>query len=1104
MKRLSWSKFFNLTALLSLALVTMVASVNGATVTLSGPTADRSPQTANVGARVPATDPNSGAIKAWEGFQTTNYLSTEPYTFTPPTAAIAVGPVNILTVVNRRVAMYDNPNALLTTGPVGASPTGTTIHSVPAPTAVVTPANPGNTQFISNFPPTAEALLDAMLGETILNDVCPTSPQTTVSCLIDNATVRYDQMHGRYLIGMTVTDTGVQTIGGGTVRPRKASWVLIISRFSQFPTVGQTATSDIFICASGSAANCSRPGPNGTTASVTGGLNKQNWTVYYGGASNDGFGGPVNGSINDIPGDAASAGVFNCAAGAIGSTTAVCYFPTGLRIGIDNDNIILTSPVLNANLPPGTNQFAGTRVRVIKKGTGAPGTTAGLYQKSLTAVPLVAGAPLSAGIAATQAACTALMTASGLTATQAANACTQGDYYDLYATTNPNPVVTADVTPLAAGAFSAPFSFSPYTVAPPTTATALTLNNGIFCEPERVRGRAMASYTNSMLPTTAAITSQSYLECAISVPAGAAPISALFVQPIQYVVTNFTFALGTANVNSAVSYYPRLPANFDGTIGTMQVAIVPAYTNPGLVPQAAGTAASPAPSLYVGDNRPHELVMREGYLYDARVGADASTVITAGASPVISTVYYDVLQKFALGNPSAQVNPVLLSRWTNTNAYAPEYEVPANVTTMGQTPPINTFNWLEKLFVATTYPQLASSDPRVQPAGTAGAPSAGTQNKCTSSSIYPNTVGAVPNVNVGPGGSTANIVTFPGLFDQHCGLDAYDTPQQFRDPVTGVIVTQVPASQVTGATAPFVSPGVRGGASTDPNNGSLWNFGLYAQQRFSSVQGFGQLGSYVSNYDLAFPTTDPYNNSTGLAKDCVSQATCPFFVPVQIAINQGLATLDANGNVGINAFVTRAEMAKFVVLGMMDEKAVTNFLQQTGGCTTSFADVASDCNSGVSGGTVPAAASTGSFWRYIETMARKKITTGCFANDAIQQYCPTANLTRAQMAVFLIRAKMNNVYPSVISGCPSPQAPACPGITGGDNFGLTVGTQPYFADVTTAASDPFASYFLYVQKMFELRITNGVNPPPGVPLYGPGQTLTKGQILTFVVRAFFY
>ena len=77
-----------------------------------------------------------------------------------------------------------------------------------------------------------------------------------------------------------------------------------------------------------------------------------------------------------------------------------------------------------------------------------------------------------------------------------------------------------------------------------------------------------------MLPAAAAITSQSYLECTVSVPAGSAPGALLFIQPIQYVVTNFGVALGTANFNSAVAYYPRLPAGFDGTLPTMQAAIV--------------------------------------------------------------------------------------------------------------------------------------------------------------------------------------------------------------------------------------------------------------------------------------------------------------------------------------------------------------------------------------------------------------------------------------------------------------------------------------------------------------------------------------------------
>src|SRR5690348_16472106 len=104
MKRLSWSKFLNLTVLLSFGLVTTVASVNGASVTLSGPIADRSPQTVqDIQPRVPATGVG-GTFKAWEGFQTTNFLRTEQYLFSPPLASVAAGPINIITIVNRRIA----------------------------------------------------------------------------------------------------------------------------------------------------------------------------------------------------------------------------------------------------------------------------------------------------------------------------------------------------------------------------------------------------------------------------------------------------------------------------------------------------------------------------------------------------------------------------------------------------------------------------------------------------------------------------------------------------------------------------------------------------------------------------------------------------------------------------------------------------------------------------------------------------------------------------------------------------------------------------------------------------------------------------------------
>jgi hypothetical protein len=443
-----------------------------------------------------------------------------------------------------------------------------------------------------------------------------------------------------------------------------------------------------------------------------------------------------------------------------------------------------------------------------------------------------------------------------------------------------------------------------------------------------------------------------------------------------------------------------------------------------------------------------------------------------------------VIQKLQADNPGIIDQPVLLAKWTNTNAYAPMYEVPANVATQGQTAPINVFPWLEKLFVATTYPQLTASDPRATTA-IQGIAASGSLATCVASNVIPNIIGGISTATAG----------YPGLYDMRCGNDVFDNRQNFRDPITGQIVINIPNNP----TLLPITPALRGGSSTDPNNGSLWNFGLYAQRRFGGVGNGGQLGSYIANYDLAFPNTDPYNNTTAFFSDCNSLATCPFFIQVQTAAQLGLALNKGNGTVGLNDIVTRQEMARLVVLSMMDEKGIAAYLNNTGGCTTSFADVASDCAGGQPTPSVSATPAAGKFWRYIETMRRKKITTGCFANDAIANFCPTEPLTRGQMAVFLVRAKMSNVYPSVISGCPTPQAPACPGIAGGDNFGLTVGTAPYFSDVNATNA-----FFLYIQKMYELRITNGTAPIPSAPAYGDTETLTRGQLLTFVIRAFFF
>ncbi len=75
-------------------------------------------------------------------------------------------------------------------------------------------------------------------------------------------------------------------------------------------------------------------------------------------------------------------------------------------------------------------------------------------------------------------------------------------------------------------------------------------------------------------------------------------------------------------------------------------------------------------------------------------------------------------------------------------------------------------------------------------------------------------------------------------------------------------------------------------------------------------------------------------------------------------------------------------------------------------------------------------------------------------------------MTRSEMAAFLIRALL------------------------GENFPYS--NQPFFADVGTGHP-----YFRYIQKLRELGVTNGCT----VTSYCPDDTVTRGQMAAFVVRA---
>ena len=190
-------------------------------------------------------------------------------------------------------------------------------------------------------------------------------------------------------------------------------------------------------------------------------------------------------------------------------------------------------------------------------------------------------------------------------------------------------------------------------------------------------------------------------------------------------------------------------------------------------------------------------------------------------------------------------------------------------------------------------------------------------------------------------------------------------------------------------------------------------------------------------------------------------------------------------------------MAYWVVRAQMDENMVSNFLCATGGDPTGIAPCV--VNPGASAFTfgdttlatdpfvqnvcgtplvLPCLPSgftpvtTQMIQRYIEVMARRGYTKGagvCSApgtDDAVYRFCPNDPVTREEMAVFLIRAKMNNVFPTSLSGLPT----ASPY---GDNFKLFLPAGQYFADVPNSGAT--ADYYIYVQKMRELRITNGTS-----------------------------
>ncbi|MGA3026363.1 MAG: hypothetical protein ABSF98_16485 [Bryobacteraceae bacterium] len=113
------------------------------------------------------------------------------------------------------------------------------------------------------------------------------------------------------------------------------------------------------------------------------------------------------------------------------------------------------------------------------------------------------------------------------------------------------------------------------------------------------------------------------------------------------------------------------------------------------------------------------------------------------------------------------------------------------------------------------------------------------------------------------------------------------------------------------------------------------------------------------------------------------------------------------------------------------------------------------------------------FFDAADLMFSQGVTTGCVqsSDPATRQYCPDDDVTRQEMAAFIVRAVTGTVNPSIYN------------------------TTPYFNDVTASNNN----FFPHIQKMMELGITTGCSQNP--PLFCPTDTIPRWEMAIFMIRA---
>ena len=223
------------------------------------------------------------------------------------------------------------------------------------------------------------------------------------------------------------------------------------------------------------------------------------------------------------------------------------------------------------------------------------------------------------------------------------------------------------------------------------------------------------------------------------------------------------------------------------------------------------------------------------------------------------------------------------------------------------------------------------------------------------------------------------------------------------------------------------------------------------------VQGTVDLSAYAGQTaDFEFRTTSNSTLFSGLLVDDVFfydtftdvSLSDPFSPYIKSIANAGITAGCSTTPLMYcpSVAVNRAQMAVFLERGIHG----SSYVPPAVGGSTGFSDVAI------------------SYWAaaWIKQLAADSITGGCGSGI----YCPESPVTRAQMAIFLLRAKYGTSY--------SPPA---------------VGASTGFSDVPT-------TYWAaaWIKQLAAEGITGGC----GVGTYCPESPVTRGQMAVFLVRTF--